>query len=70
MELETFLTTDELAAITRTTPTTIRRAAKAGTLRAIKFGKQWLFRRDILDTLESNDLAKKQAAERPGTIFS
>jgi excisionase family DNA binding protein len=49
MELEAFLTTDEVLGYLKTTPRTIYRLIRTGELPAIRIGRQWRFRRSDLD---------------------
>lgn len=49
MELEAFLTTDEVLGYLNTTPRTIYRLIRTGELPAIRIGRQWRFRRSDLD---------------------
>ena len=45
------LTTEQVAEILHTTPTTVRRMASAGRLTASKVGRRWLFTQESVDAL-------------------
>jgi excisionase family DNA binding protein len=44
-----FLTTEEVLSYLRVTPRTIYRLIRCGELPAVRFGRQWQFRRSDLD---------------------
>ena len=49
VELEAFLTTEEVLGYLKTTPRTIYRLIRSGELPAVRIGRQWRFRRADLD---------------------
>ena len=71
MELEAFLTTDEVLGYLKTTPRTIYRLIRTGELPAIRIGRQWRFRRSDLDGWLDRQRAGAAAGSElgPGTIL-
>ena len=49
VELEAFLTTEEVLSYLKITPRTIYRLIRSGELPAVRIGRQWRFRRRDLD---------------------
>ena len=71
MELEAFLTTEEVLGYLKTTPRTIYRLIRTGELPAIRIGRQWRFRRSDLDGWLDRQRAGAAAGSElgPGTIL-
>jgi excisionase family DNA binding protein len=49
LDLQAFLTTEEVLGYLKTTPRTIYRLIRSGELPAVRIGRQWRFRRTDLD---------------------
>ena len=66
MNSEPIMTVDEVSAYLNLHPLTVRRLARDGEIPATKIGRQWRFKRDLLDRwLEEQSL--KNVAVPPDT---
>ena len=60
---QVIMTAREVAAYLRVTETTVYKLAQAGEIPAVKVGRNWRFRRDLIDEWFETPLSRKTSNE-------